>query len=61
MSELLLSKKFIPVYFIVGLLAVLLFRSLGSSWLEVFMSTFLCFAVGLISFILNFMKKNSKN
>ena len=58
MSELLLSKKFIPVYFIVGLLAVALFRSIDFSWLEVFMSTFLVFLVGIISFVQNFVLKN---
>src|SRR5690606_27477163 len=55
LSELLLSKKFIPVYFIVGILAVLLFRMIGSSWFEVFMSTFLCFTMGVISFVQNFI------
>jgi hypothetical protein len=56
-SELLLSKKFIPVYFIVGLLDVALFRSIDFSWLEVFMSTFLVFLVGIISFVQNFVLK----
>lgn len=55
MSELLVSKKFIPIYFIVGLLAITLFRSLEFSWLEVFMSTFLVFFVGVISFMRNFI------
>lgn len=55
MIEFLLSKKFIPVYFITGILAVVLFRAIGSSWPEVFMSTFLCFTMGVISFVRNFI------
>lgn len=58
LNELLLSKKFIPVYFITGLLAIALFRSIDFSWLEVFLSTFLVFLVGMISFIQNFVLTN---
>ncbi|RNF39188.1 hypothetical protein EEX84_10840 [Planococcus salinus] len=54
LSELLSSKRFVPVYFIVGCLSVLLFRALGSSWLEVFMSTFLCFLAGILLLMQNF-------
>ncbi|MDN3427387.1 hypothetical protein QL992_10615 [Microbacterium sp. APC 3898] len=61
MSELLLSKKFIPVYFITGILAVVLFRAIGSSWPEVFMSTFLCFTMGIISLVRNFTTGKEAN
>ena len=55
MRDLLLSKKFVPVYFIVGFLAILLFRFIGASWVEVFLVSFLCFLVGVLSFIENFI------
>ncbi len=55
LSHLLLSKKFVPVYFIVGFLSILLFRFLGASWIEVFLLSFLCFLVGILSFVENFI------
>lgn len=55
MSDLLLSKKFVPVYFIAGSLSVLLFRSFGASWVEIFVVGFPCFLVGVLSFTENFI------
>lgn len=57
MSELLLSKKFIPIYFLVGFLSLALFKSIGLSGIQIFMLTFLCFLVGVISFMQNFVFK----
>ncbi|MEK4128279.1 hypothetical protein NYE67_01220 [Solibacillus sp. FSL W8-0474] len=57
MSELLLSKKFIPVYFLVGILAAILFKTIGLTGFEIFGLTFLCFLVGILSLVQNFILK----
>ncbi|RLJ90697.1 hypothetical protein DFR62_0845 [Planococcus citreus] len=36
-------------------LSILLFRFLGASWIEVFLLSFLCFLVGILSFVENFI------
>ncbi|HEY4566380.1 MAG TPA: hypothetical protein VIG60_03920 [Savagea sp.] len=53
MSELLWSKAFIPVYWIVGVLACVLFYSIGVTKVELVMLAGPCFLVGTLSFIQN--------
>ncbi|MCA0172941.1 hypothetical protein [Bacillus sp. RAR_GA_16] len=57
MSKLLLSKKFIPTYFIVSALAIVLYRTIGNSWIEALLISFPCFLVGIMSIALNFSKQ----
>ncbi|QHA91242.1 hypothetical protein [Bacillus sp. N1-1] len=57
MNKLLLSRKFIPTYFIVATLAILLYRTIGNSWIEALLISFPCFLVGIISIALNFGKQ----
>ncbi|MEK1833346.1 hypothetical protein AAAC51_43850 [Priestia megaterium] len=58
MSELLLSKKFIPLYFIVAILIGVLYRYLGISWFQTAIVTVPCIIVGLASIARNFGDKN---
>ncbi|CJF76132.1 hypothetical protein Q4S57_28280 [Priestia megaterium] len=58
MSELLLSKKFIPMYFIVAILIGVLYRYLGISWFQTAIVTVPCIIVGLASIARNFGDKN---
>ncbi|MFL0475778.1 hypothetical protein ACH0CI_27765 [Priestia sp. 179-F W1.4 NHS] len=58
MSELLLSKKFIPMYFIVAVLIGVLYRYLGISWFQTVIVTVPCIIVGLASIARNFGDKN---
>ncbi|MGZ0879945.1 hypothetical protein ACWZQY_028790 [Priestia megaterium] len=58
MSELLLSKKFIPMYFIVAILIGVLYRYLGISWFQTTIVTVPCIIVGLASIARNFGDKN---
>ncbi|MGN7485623.1 hypothetical protein ACTHPB_29390 [Priestia megaterium] len=57
MSELLLSKKFIPMYFIVAILIGVLYRYLGISWFQTAIVTVPCIIVGLASIARNFGDK----
>jgi len=58
LSELLLSKKFIPMYFIVAILIGVLYRYLGISWFQTAIVTVPCIIVGLASIARNFGDKN---
>jgi len=58
LSELLLSKKFIPTYFIVAILVGILYRYLEISWFQTAIVTVPCIIVGLASIARNFGDKN---
>ena len=57
LSDLLLSKKFIPMYFFVAMLAIILYRYIGNSWLESMLVSSPCIIVGIVSITLNFGRK----
>ena len=57
MNTLLLSKKFIPTYFIATILVILLYRAIGNTWFETILVSFPCFIVGIMSIAHNFGKK----
>ncbi|MFE0565868.1 hypothetical protein [Priestia megaterium] len=58
MSELLLSKKFIPTYFIVAILVGILYRYLGISLFQTTIVIVPCIIVGIASIARNFGGKN---
>ncbi|MEH7214892.1 hypothetical protein [Priestia megaterium] len=58
MSELLLSKKFIPVFFIVAIAVGVLYRYLGISWFQTAIVIGPCITIGFVSIAQNFGSKS---
>ncbi|WP_165967176.1 hypothetical protein [Jeotgalibacillus sp. S-D1] len=48
MPEILSSKKFIPVYFIVGTLSIIFFWMLDFPWLSIMLLSGSCFIPGIV-------------
>jgi len=60
MSKLLSSKKFVPVYFIVGILSAILFYFLDFSFPIIVLLSGQCMMVGLIFWDQHYNKKRNK-